>query len=240
MSGMLHLPQPDLSSAIIPAHFHDPRALGPSQSTVPAGTRPDAYERAAFLAAVCLDDQELTREVDSLLTQAADSHAALDAPVWDALAAKMAEARAIADPSVRWLPNTIGRYRVLRLIGEGGMGTVYEAEQDHPRRIVALKVIRPGLMMSGMLRRFEREGQALGRLQHPGIAQIYEAGTSDSGVGAQPYFAMEFIHGKTLKEYAVAHQLPTAKQPSITQASGSCSSINRGGSQTGRRSGWGG
>src|SRR5262249_30534734 len=62
----------------------------------------------------------------------------------------------------------IGRYRVLRVVGEGGMGVVYEAEQDHLRRTVALKIIKPGLASPAMLRRFEQESQALGRLQHPG------------------------------------------------------------------------
>src|ERR1700739_4018489 len=74
------------------------------------------------------------------------------------------------------ITQTIGEYRVLRLIGEGGMGVVYEAEQRSPRRVVALKVIRPGFARSELLRRFELEASALGRLQHPGIAQIYEAG----------------------------------------------------------------
>src|SRR5262245_51399277 len=63
----------------------------------------------------------------------------------------------------------IGRYRILRLIGEGGMGVVYEAEQDHLRRTVALKIIKPGLASPELLRRFEQESRALGRLQHPGI-----------------------------------------------------------------------
>jgi hypothetical protein len=93
------------------------------------------------------------------------------------------------------LPATIGRYRIVRLIGEGGMGAVYEAEQDQPRRTVALKVIKPGLASPELLRRFAQEAQALGRLQHPGIAQIYDAGTADTGFGSQPYFAMEFIRG---------------------------------------------
>src|SRR5438105_1400437 len=64
----------------------------------------------------------------------------------------------------------IGSYRIIRLIGEGGMGVVYEAGQELPRRTVALKVIRPGLVTPELLRRFELEAQALGRLQHPGIA----------------------------------------------------------------------
>jgi serine/threonine protein kinase len=118
-------------------------------------------------------------------------------------------------PSDRWLPETIGRYRILRLVGEGGMGSVYEAEQDHPRRVVALKIIRPGLTSAEMLRRFEREWQALGRLQHPGIAQIYEAGTADTGAGTQPYFAMEFIVGQTLTRYAAERRLDTRQRLEI-------------------------
>ena len=86
---------------------------------------------------------------------------------------------------------------------------MYEAEQEHPRRTVALKVIKSGLSDPKLVRRFEQELLALGRLQHPGIAQIYEAGTADNGFGPQPYFAMEFIHGKPLLEYADAHQLTT-------------------------------
>lgn len=104
-------------------------------------------------------------------------------------------------------PERIARYRVVRLIGEGGMGAVYEAEQEHPRRTVALKVIKAGSASPALLRRFEQEAEALGRLQHPGIAQIYEAGTSDTGFGPQPYFAMEFIRGLSLKNYAEAHRL---------------------------------
>jgi len=84
------------------------------------------------------------------------------------------------------LPAHIGRYRILRLLGEGGMGAVYEAEQDRPQRGVALKVIKPGFASPELLRRFEHESRALGRLQHPGIAQIYEAGAADAGFGLQP------------------------------------------------------
>jgi hypothetical protein len=86
------------------------------------------------------------------------------------------------------LPAAIGRYRILRLLGEGGMAVVYEAEQEQPRRTVALKVIKPGLAVES-LRRFEQESQVLGQLQHPGIAQIYEAGTADTEFVPQPYFA---------------------------------------------------
>ena len=110
------------------------------------------------------------------------------------------------------LPSSIGRYRILRLLGEGGMGAVYEAEQDQPRRLVALKVIRAAWASPDLLRRFEQESQALGRLHHPGIAQIYEAGSAETGFGVQPFFAMELIHGKSLVEYADEHKLNTRQR----------------------------
>ena len=110
------------------------------------------------------------------------------------------------------LPATFGPYRIVRVLGEGGMGTVYEAEQGHPRRRVALKVIKPGLSSPELLRRFELESQALGRLQHPGIAQIYEAGTAQTAFGAQPYFAMEFIEGHSLLEFAHEHDLDARRR----------------------------
>ena len=97
------------------------------------------------------------------------------------------------------LPSYLGNYRIIRLIGEGGMGAVYEAEQDNPRRTAALKVVRPGLASPLFLKRLHHEGQILGRLHHPGIAQVYEAGLADDG---QPFFAMEFIRGLSLDEYA--------------------------------------
>jgi len=105
------------------------------------------------------------------------------------------------------LPASIGRYRILRLLGEGGMGAVYEAEQEFPHRTVALKVIRAGYASGEMLRRFETETQALGRLQHPGIAQIYEAGTAETPFGRQPYFAMELVQGQALIDYCESHRL---------------------------------
>jgi serine/threonine protein kinase len=101
----------------------------------------------------------------------------------------------------------LGRYAILETLGEGGMGTVYLAEQDSPRRLVALKVIRSGLLSRGALRRFEAESSVLGRLHHPGIAQVYEAGTArlsgEEGAGAElPFFAMEYVRGSPLTEYA--------------------------------------
>ncbi len=105
------------------------------------------------------------------------------------------------------LPDRIGHYQIRRLLGEGGMGVVYEAEQDFPRRTVALKIIRSGYATREILRRFENEAQALGRLQHPGIAQIYEAGTAETPFGKQPYFAMELVEGQPLRAYCEARRL---------------------------------
>jgi len=103
---------------------------------------------------------------------------------------------------------TIGRYRIKGLIGGGGMGNVYAAVQEEPRRTVALKVMKPGIAAPRAMRRFELEAQTLARLRHPGIAQIYEAGTHDEGSGPVPYFAMEYVAGaKSITEYADGRSL---------------------------------
>ena len=112
------------------------------------------------------------------------------------------------------LPQQIGSYRIRRIIAVGGMGTVYEAEQTHPHRTVALKVMKReyGLRGRRALRRFEYESEILANLHHPGIAQIYEAGTHDdgttSGGGGVPYFVMEYIpDARPITEYADEHKL---------------------------------
>ena len=134
------------------------------------------------------------------------------------------------------VPARIGRYTIVRVLGEGGMGTVYEAQQESPKRTVALKVIRAGYLSPELLRRFTQESQVLGRLQHPGIAQVYEAGvfvetpvepptavggpsyprpsihhppTSVGGSTSIPFFAMEFIRGVPLTEYVNQKALDT-------------------------------
>ncbi|MBO6514645.1 MAG: serine/threonine protein kinase [Phycisphaerales bacterium] len=107
------------------------------------------------------------------------------------------------------IPTTIGHYQIESVIGQGGMGAVYKAQQSSPRRTVALKVIKAGLASRTLLLRFEIEAQILGKLDHPGIATIYEAGTFDQGQGQQPYFAMEFVKGQELLDYANAHNLGT-------------------------------
>jgi eukaryotic-like serine/threonine-protein kinase len=165
--------------------------------------------RAAFLAEACRGDESLQAEVESLLAQEQDDKGFLESPALDLAARDLAGS---SDPGPQSHPAAIGRYRIVRLLGEGGMGTVYEARQDEPCRLVALKVVKLGLATQDRLRRFRRESQALARLQHPGIAQIYDSGTADTASGPQPYFAMEFIHGLPLKQYAEEHQLNTRQR----------------------------
>jgi hypothetical protein len=156
----------------------------------------DTEQRGAFLAKLNSDDPSLRSEVEALLAE-------------DALQAKTLPSSISA---AMLTGKRIGGYQLVRVIGEGGMGVVFEAEQEHPRRIVALKVIKPGFANTELLRRFKLESEVLARLQHPGIAQIHEAGTADAGFGPQPYFAMEFIHGLPLREYAKSHQLSTRQR----------------------------
>jgi len=99
----------------------------------------------------------------------------------------------------------IGRYRLLRMLGEGGMGIVYLAEQEKPiRRQVALKVIKPGMDSKRVIARFEAERQALALLDHPNIAHVYDAGTTEAG---RPYFVMEYVKGLSITEHCDRHKL---------------------------------
>jgi predicted Ser/Thr protein kinase len=148
-----------------------------------------------FLDARCGPDGPLRAEVESLLANVRED-SFLQTPAYGVATVP------------REIPERIGRYRVLRLIGEGGMGTVYEAEQEDPKRTVALKVMRGGWMSPALLHRFRREAQVLGQLQHPAIAQVYEAGTIEIAGGMWcPYFAMELVRGRPLDEHARAHDL---------------------------------
>ncbi len=99
----------------------------------------------------------------------------------------------------------VGGYRIIRVLGQGGMGTVYEAEQLEPfRRMVALKVIRRGMDSREVLARFEGERQALAVMDHPNIAKALDAGTTDEGL---PYFVMELVSGVPITEYCDRHEL---------------------------------
>jgi len=99
----------------------------------------------------------------------------------------------------------IGRYKLLSILGEGGMGIVYLAEQEEPiRRRVALKVIKPGMDSKRVIARFEAERQALALLDHPNIAQIHDAGTTEAN---RPYFVMEYVKGLPITEHCDHHKL---------------------------------
>ena len=121
--------------------------------------------------------------------------------------------RSSADPLIG---TKIGSCTLKRIIGSGGMGTVYEAVQENPRRRVALKMMKRGITSRSATRRFEFESQTLARLKHQGVAQIYEAGTHDDGSGGVPYFVMEYIpNAKTITEYADEKKLGTKERLSL-------------------------
>ncbi len=160
-----------------------------------------ALARAERLAAA---EPGLRREVESLLSHHRPSEEGFDeSSLADAVKGAVQD---MLGP--QRLPERLGHFRILRAIGEGGMGVVYEAEQEDPRRRVALKVIRPGMVTRSLLQRFRHEAQVLAQLKHPGIAQIYEAGTSDTGAGGQPFFAMELVAGRPLLEHAATLRPP--------------------------------
>ncbi|MEM6468101.1 MAG: serine/threonine-protein kinase [Planctomycetota bacterium] len=109
-------------------------------------------------------------------------------------------------------PDRIGSYEVIRELGRGGMGIVYEAKQENPQRHVAIKVIKEGFNTDETLRRFKREAEALGRLQHPGVAHVYEAGVDRSGRCLRPFYAMELIEGLPLDQHAEQQGLDLAER----------------------------
>jgi WD40 repeat protein/predicted Ser/Thr protein kinase len=150
--------------------------------------------RTAFLDEQCAGDAKLRASVEELLLCDAKAQSTPDF-----LHSPAAEARAVLRPADRPVPESIGRYRIVRRLGEGGMGTVYEAVEDDPARTVAVKVMRPGLDSTDLRRRFAREARILGQLHHAGIAQVYDAGTTED---RQLYLAMEFIRGLPLGEHA--------------------------------------
>jgi serine/threonine protein kinase len=153
-------------------------------------------ERAAYLGEACGPDGALRAEVEDLLKADADAAAFLGAPV-DLSAVFQGKGGDLETPGAGDLAGSfIGSYRVVREIGRGGMGVVYEAEQQRPRRSVALKVILGGRHVDAeTVRMFQRESDSLARLKHPSIAAIYESGCTDEG---QHFFAMELVQGRTL------------------------------------------
>jgi non-specific serine/threonine protein kinase/serine/threonine-protein kinase len=148
-------------------------------------------DRLAALDEACGDDRELRREVGSLLS----FHDETEVP-----------------PATRPEPHPerIGDYRVLRKLGEGGMGVVYEVRQEHPvRRTLALKLVKWGMDTEDVLARFETERQALAMMNHPNVAKVFEAGATEQG---RPYFTMEYVDGEPLTTYCDRHRLSTRER----------------------------
>ncbi|MFT7670457.1 MAG: serine/threonine protein kinase [Planctomycetota bacterium] len=156
-------------------------------------------ERREYLEAQCAGDADLLNQVQGLLDEDLSQEAgALDGALVE---------RGSSQAALPHLPRQIGPYKIIGLCGSGGMGTVYEAMQQNPRRRVALKVIQSAALRPELLSRFQRESEILGRLQHPGIAQIHDAGEFEWEGQTRPYFAMEFVEGQGLLDYARSHEL---------------------------------
>jgi hypothetical protein len=170
-----------------------------------------AAERAAFLAHQCAGDEALRARVERLLAAYersekffADCRPAL---VLNELDGAMPNSPPESDEE---LGRNIGPYKLLQKIGEGGCGVVYMAEQQQPlRRKVALKIIKLGMDTRNVIARFEAEQQALALMDHPNIARVLEAGSTEKG---RPYFVMELVHGIRITEYCDERQLSTRQR----------------------------
>ncbi len=166
-----------------------------------------AAERQAWLDAACRSDPALRRSVDTLLDQAALLPPLLASDDDARLLEFVDGLETVPPPS---LPDRIGHYRLHEVLGEGGMGIVVRATQDVPlRRDVALKLVRHGLSAARILARFDAERQALASLDHPCIARIFDAGSTDDG---RPYFAMEYVEGMHLTAFADEAQLTVGER----------------------------
>lgn len=147
--------------------------------------------RGPFVSESCAGDAELEATVRAMLAA-------------DGAGSTLLDGAPLATLSPRWesTPERLGPFRVLTSLGRGAMGAVYEAEQDSPRRRVALKVLRAGCLTPALMARFRYEAELLGRLQHPGIAQVHASGCEDTPAGPQPWIAMELVRGAPLDTFA--------------------------------------
>ncbi len=157
-------------------------------------------ERNIYIEGACGDDVELRREVEAMLRAHEEAGDFLAAPTHE----NTATLRSV--PSEK--PGTIiDRYKILQLIGEGGFGAVYMAEQQKPvKRRVALKIIKLGMDTKQVIARFEAERQALAMMDHPNIARVFDAGATATG---RPYFVMELVKGVPFTEYCDTESLST-------------------------------
>ncbi len=161
----------------------------------------EAAQRADYLDQVYAREPELRVEIESLFGVHGAAASFLEAPL-------LAPDGDAATTVEQVLPERIGQYAIEGMLGQGGMGVVYRAVQEGTDRIVALKVIQQRVFSLQTLRRFEYETRVLGRLHHPGIAAIFEAGTVETDHGRRPFFAMELVRGQELTQYARQQRLP--------------------------------
>ena len=170
----------------------------------------DKRKRDEFLTAECEDDQALKRKVLALVKAHEEPVSYLDKP---AVVRPMAVTEAIDADGIAALEgpgSTIGHYRLLQEIGQGGFGVVFMAEQSEPvRRQVALKIIKPGMDTREVIARFEAERQALALMDHPNIARVLDAGATVSG---RPYFVMELVRGVPLTEFCDKNSVSTEQR----------------------------
>ena len=161
-------------------------------------------KRDAFIKSVCGEDAELLRRVEGLLKFHYDDDRFLVSP-------PTCEDITLDTSPLTEVPGTkIGRYKLLQLIGEGGFGVVYMAEQEKPiRRRVALKIIKLGMDTKQVIARFEAERQALAMMEHPNIAKVFDGGATDTG---RPYFVMELVKGMPITEYCDQNNLHTQQR----------------------------
>jgi serine/threonine protein kinase/tetratricopeptide (TPR) repeat protein len=166
-----------------------------------------AAERAAFLDRECAGDPALRQGVEALLAAHEDPDSFLVAP--PAPAVPTIKLNPAADPKDD-VGQTIGRYKLLEKVGEGGCGVVYVAEQTAPvRRRVALKVIKLGMDTKAVVARFEAERQALAMMDHPNIAKVLDAGATEAG---RLYFVMELVRGIRVTDYCDQNHLSTPER----------------------------
>src|SRR5262245_5617167 len=153
-------------------------------------------EREGFLAEACGDDADLRREIETLLAAHEDAGAFLQAPAVE-FAAREIITEEVTSPAPQLIGRELANYRIVSLLGRGGMGEVYLAEDARLQRKVALKLLTPQFTNDAdRVRRFEREARAVSSLNHPNIVTIFEIGQA----GALHFIATEFIEGSTLRE----------------------------------------
>ncbi len=168
-------------------------------------------QRNGFVATACGDDARLRAQVEALLAAHAEADEFLESPTFENRSGIGRAASGVTAAGPPEAPGSIiGPYKLLQVIGEGGFGTVYMADQERPvQRRVALKIIKLGMDTKEVVARFEAERQALAMMEHPNIAKVFDAGTTETG---RPYFVMELVKGIPITEYCDTNRLSTGER----------------------------